>query len=1361
MPGISDTATVTLNVNGAQAKQMLAELQAKIQQTEATIDSMQKAMANPKDIEKAKKQLKDYKKQLSEMESATEGVNRALGNLEGATPRELERSLRTLNRQLKDMVPGSEVWDSHCEKIREVKARLAELKSEVGQQQSAWQKFMEWSQGAWPALDLIKGWVDDLVGAMRKYVDAYASMDQEMANVRKFTGMTADEVEELNEELKKIDTRTSREDLNKLAQEAGRLGKSSQEDVLGFVRAADKINVALDDLGEGATLTISKLTGVFGVEDTYGTEQSLLKVGSVVNELSQNCAASAPYLTNFTERMGGVGSQAGMTIQQIMGLGAVLDSNAQQVEASATAVSQVLVRMMTDPAKYARVAGLEVDAFADKLRTDANGALLEFLETLNKAGNMDALAPMFKDMGETGARAITALSTLASKIDDVKAQQEAANIAFEQGTSINAEFSVQNNTVQASLEKCRNAANELRVALGEKLYPLMSHFIKGGTALVKALSIALNFLQQNIGTVITLTAAIAAYTVAVNAAVIRQTVWNGLIAAGRGIQLLWAASCKLCAAAVALFSGNITKAKRAWTAFSLTLKASPIGLLAAAITAATAALIAFAVKAANARSESAMLAKAQQDVAKADKEAEANCKAELTTLEALYTATQNQSLAMDARLRAVDKLQQQYPDYFKNLTQEEILAGKAADAYERLRKNIIRSAQAEARKSLLAETSEEIAKIEAERDQELADIYEKHKKGNETQDQFEKRVEGLRFLYDDRGAIIGRGEGAEAQRRVSNAKATAANKLRPLLKKQELLARAVSDDTVESLNNNNNNGTINPEDPPKTDPKTTPDRFAAEKAARERAEAEARIAYATGQTLYSEYTARMATIAADYYEDLLTRTDLSADERLKIEADFYEALKKENESATKLTLDDEERSHKELLASLQASYAARLQQEGLSAAERQHVKEQYDETLELAELNHLARIVNLYEEGSDEYLEAQRKFQDKELAAQERHLKKMENLEKTYADIKKKHFGLNQPEKDEEYNKQSTALKTVYEQELAAVGDNEAEKLRIKEAYLAAEKALRQEYNQEIDEETSLSFQGAMQKAADWLQGDGGKTLSGALSTAVSGMSAIFSSLSSLIQAELDIQTNAIEKRYKKEVQAAQGNTFLVAKLEEQKEAEIAKVKNEASKKQFTMQVIQAVAQTATNALAAFGSAAQVPIIGYVLAPIAAAMAVAAGAIQIAAIKKQQQAAAAQGYAEGGFTGRGGKYEPAGIVHKGEWVASQKLLASPIARPMIEALDYAQRTNTIGSLRSEDVSRAITANHSLVRIAESDNGSLVMAAVASRMSEAVADLTDRLREPFVTVNTITGDHGIKKAQDEYNQLMKNKSPKYK
>ena len=145
---------------------------------------------------------------------------------------------------------------------------------------------------------------------------------------------------------------------------------------------------------------------------------------------------------------------------QIMGFAAVLDSNAQAVEASSTALSQVLVRMMQDPAKYANVAGLEVEKFATMLKEDANGALILFLETLQQAGGMDVLSPMFKDMGENGSRAIAALSTLATHIDQVKAQQEAANKAFEEGTSVNVEINLHNNTVQAGLDKCKNAAHQ-------------------------------------------------------------------------------------------------------------------------------------------------------------------------------------------------------------------------------------------------------------------------------------------------------------------------------------------------------------------------------------------------------------------------------------------------------------------------------------------------------------------------------------------------------------------------------------------------------------------------------------------------------------------------------------------------------------------------------------------------------------------------------------------------------------------------------------------------------------------------------------------------------------------------------------
>ena len=89
-------------------------------------------------------------------------------------------------------------------------------------------------------------------------------MDEEMTNVRKYTGQTADEVERMNEDFKKMDTRTAREKLNQLAGDAGRLGITATSLVEEFVDGADKINVALgDDLGDEAVSQIGKLALMF------------------------------------------------------------------------------------------------------------------------------------------------------------------------------------------------------------------------------------------------------------------------------------------------------------------------------------------------------------------------------------------------------------------------------------------------------------------------------------------------------------------------------------------------------------------------------------------------------------------------------------------------------------------------------------------------------------------------------------------------------------------------------------------------------------------------------------------------------------------------------------------------------------------------------------------------------------------------------------------------------------------------------------------------------------------------------------------------------------------------------------------
>ena len=383
-------ATVELLINGQQAQQTLNQLRQNALQLETAI-AKAAATGNKTDLKRLRKELTDTKRQIREIESATQQVEHVMRNLDKATPRELNKALQTLNRQLDYMERGSEAWRAHVEKIKQVKAELKSLNSQLRDTEGFWtnlnRRLNDWQTSIMAAAAATTG----LVMAGRSAVNAYAQMEEELANTRKYTGMTEEKVLELNEAFKKMDTRTSREQLNELAQEAGRLGKNTLEDVKGYVEAADIINVALVDLGDGATQTIAKLTDIFGISEMMGTRDAMLAVGSTVNVLSQNCTAAKPYLVQFAQRMAGIGAQADLTIPQILAFGATLDANGQKVEMSSSALGKLTMNLFQKPGEIARQVGLDVEKFTDTLNRSTYEGLMMFLQKIHAPGSLKVL----------------------------------------------------------------------------------------------------------------------------------------------------------------------------------------------------------------------------------------------------------------------------------------------------------------------------------------------------------------------------------------------------------------------------------------------------------------------------------------------------------------------------------------------------------------------------------------------------------------------------------------------------------------------------------------------------------------------------------------------------------------------------------------------------------------------------------------------------------------------------------------------------------------------------------------------------------------------------------------------------------
>ena len=1360
MSNINTNATVTLTVNGKQAEDMLLKLKSQAANLEKAIEKAA-AAGNKQQLTKLKRELKETNRQISQIENAAKGVEHVLQRLDETSPKELNRTLAQLKRNLNGLERGSEEWNRQCEAIKRVKAEIAKVNSQLRENESLWErmnrKLNDWQR----ALAGIAAAITGIIMAGRSAVNAFADMDQEMANVRKFTGMNASEVEQLNEDFQKIDTRTGREELNKLAQEAGRLGKTSQEDVLGFVKAADQINVALDDLGDGATLTLSKLTNIFGDEERLGTEKALLAVGSVINELSQNCTASAPYLANFTQRMAGVGAQAKMTIPEIMGFAAVLDSQGQAVEMSATAVSKVIMDMFKENDKIIKATGLNAKEFNETLKKSTNEGLLMLLDRLHELGNIDVLAPVFKDMGENGARAAQVISALAGNLDMVRWEQEEATKAFAEGTSVTNEFNVQNSTVQAGLDKARKGVTEMAVALGEQLQPIMKHVISSTTLLLKFMSTSITFIKENAFTLASLTAAFIAYKIAVNASNIAFKAHYAWLVISKAATTAYKTTVATLHAAHLLLQMGLAKLQGNWVRQSWLMSdlKKQGALLASGYGAIAAGAIALGAVLYKLYKKMTEVSQAEKDLQEIRKRGQEGIIDEKNKIDALIAVARDETQSLKDRHTAIDALNKIIPNYNAQLDDTTGKYKENKKALDDYLKSLTRKYEIEGAKDKLRDIGKQRVDLNLEKQRQERVV---------AMDEMEARTETV--MPGQEGKVVQLGVNSL---RASNRRALAKTKedLAELDQREANILGIYGEDIKkEALNDakkeqKQEQQTQNPPyTPPKTDKKTkTEDVLKPQKDWKTREQALNRIAYAKGEKDFEEYTNRMTEIDIEYNQKVMANGKATSEQKLEAEAAYYESKKKLADDKNTQSAKQENDYYNELVATEKQRYI-----------DGKVDQKTFDDALELMELEHLRRLTKVYMDGSKEQLQAQKNYQNKLVENQKRNQKTVEDNEKKHqkelTKIKEDYFGDNKSEKKEKYTKDSAALDEVFKQEIKAAGDDAKEKLRIEEAYQKAKVALAKKYGQEYNATSKNFLENMTEDITEWLNSDLGQAVQGSFDTLTSGMSSIFSGMTSLIQAELEIQTAAIEKRYDKEISQAEGNNYKVKKLEEQKQKELAKKKNEANKKMFAMQVIQAVAQTAQNAISAYGSAAAIPLVGYILAPVAAAMAVAAGAIQIAAIKKQQQASESQGYAKGGFTPKGSKFQEVGVVHAGEWVASQEMLANPVVRPIINALDYAQRTNTIGFLRADDVSRTIApVAYSMPQqqpiIVQQQSDGLATAAIVqnTKAMQSYADtmkqLEKRLSEPFVTVNTVTGDTGIKQAQDEYDTLIRNKTPK--
>ena len=1395
----------------SQLKLVEAELE-RIRQSEQKVVTLMQQY--DKEIDRTNVEIKETKRQM-------QLVNNTMSNLKTSSIRDLEYSIKALNQQMHGMERGTEQFKQMELKAKQLKAELQAVRAEGVAQESWIKRSADWfnrMQGlAIGAVAAISG----ITFTVKKCVEEYAKMDDEMTNVRKYTGQAAEEVERMNEDFKKMDTRTPRQKLNQLAEDAGRLGITSTAAVEEFVDGADKINVALgDDLGDKAVSQIGKLAQMFGEDKTKGLRGAMLATGSAVNELAQNSSASAGYLVDFTARVAGVGKQAGFTQAQIMGLASVLDQNMQQDETAATAVQNLLAKMFQDSSKFAKIAGLNVKDFAKTLKEDANGALLQFLAAMRAKGGFADLAPMFEEMKMDGSRATGVLTVLADKLDDIKTAQNLASEAYSEGTSVLNEFETQNESVQAQLDKANKKFLDLSIELGQKLYPAARYCISAASLGVRALSTLVDFVKDYWRILIVLTAAIVTYTAVSKAKLIAdkaQMVWLNIMILREKAHLVLVGLKTSALKTMAIVQMALTREIKLTTAAQMlwnkVLLANPITAVIAVVVGLTAAIVTLS-------KETSTAEQAQRDYNDAVTDANKQAAEEEAAIMRLVSAIQSNTTAESDRKAALEELNGKLMrEHLGNITEEAVRTGQATRQIQSYidmmkKKIVIDGLQKKLAESIAKQAEDEDLLGEANNDnrgywKRFWDRLNPFAGG---------KTQKLNFAADHKDQLL---QSVERENQYQQKLIDKINQL----ESQHFEINDPEPWRNNGYNGKGNDGTIIKKQRTagthQVSEKERKARVKAEKAAEAEArkrEAEAkRKQKQAADSIKAETNELMADNAKAYAEGKKTYQQF-IDDRQSIQIKGFAKLKQlygEKSSEYKQLLDNQVNVVKQHDAAILKMNEQTIERERLQ--KEASIKAQYndansaiyqndialDEAIYQNDADAMQKRLALYNEGSEEWLDLKAEMEqaslDHQLQMQESYQNQLKELRQQFGkqDLQaQKTMYLNGLDnlykqgliKEEEYQRMKLEINKQFAAQRAQIDadDHGAGSAQIKindkssemvnsaraaagesqstgnatlggyfssqvENYQNTMEKLKELYGNDKQNHAAY-MQAKAQVTSDFLNNLVEKT-----AVVYNGINGILSASSSYAQACSDLEQAKISKNYEKQIAAAGNNSKKKKKLEEKRDKELAAAKSKANKKAMKIEIAQAIASTAMSAINAYSSAAAIPTIGWTLAPIAAGMATAAGMIQLAAIKKQHQAEAA-GYYEGGYTGGNRYRKEAGVVHEGEFVANHNAVNNSSIRPALDLIDRAQRSNTVGSLTADDITRSLGQGSSTVvaPVVNVNNNNTEVRQSLDGVNAAVSRLTQTLDDGIEVEVPISGRRGLHRRLQDYQRILNNK-----
>lgn len=1366
---IRQRATVEVQVNGEDAKKELQSLESYANSLKGRLAEAYKA-GDTKKIKQLEKELRETNAQLKVMRTNTKNIDAAMNNIGLATPKELRNLIRDINAKLSSghVKRGSAEWKKYQEQLKLVNAEIRKVNGEIRETQGWLTRFnngfSKWGGLLASTAAAITG-VSMALSVLRKNRD---EKESSAANLKALTGLDDDSIQWLKRQAEILSTSMDKTKLrvtqsSKDILEAYMLVGSAKPDLLTNKEALNAVTIEAMRLASAAKMDLKDA------------------VEAVTVSLNQY-SAGADQAGRFTNVLA-AGSQkgsAGVVSQAAAIVKAGVSASGAKVQFEELVGT---IEMLGEKGIKDEVAGTGLKKFFLVLQTGAketNPAIVGLDKALENLQKKRMSAKAIKDIfGEEGYNVAKILIDNTAKVKEYTKAVTGTNVAMIQAA-------INSDTNEAKMAQYKNQIKEAGIQLMEKLNPSLSALTGWTTKLIKAAPVLIDWTQQYGRTIVYAATVLTTYIVAKKL----HWFWLNKVKTETGQYILvqklkqfWdkavTASTWLYIAATSVLTGRVKQARLAMHAFFLVTKFHPLGLLLTVITAVAGGIYLLATRTKKAKTLTEEFFSAISE--------------ERNELNKIYNQLLKTNEKTAERTRLINEFNSGFGKYLTNLLDEKSTVDDIKKAYkeataamnDHYARELLASKQSEIVKESLDEQSKALRKsvdiaINATKDQKarlselINDVTNQvitdnpdYGAGNVRQKIYEQinREFGSGAAYDLFGGSQGWEDFSKEISPFIKATDKTINKVAKLKDELAPFIKNLSSSPVKNSNDGSNDDMPPSDDlTDKEKQKILKENLKKVEAAAAKEEALIKEKYAKGQTTYREYCKAINENDIKELDNKMALYDKESNEYNQLLTKKQDLLKKGLEQETNFTVDEIEARAKEEEMSLVSSYY-----------NRKISRFALNEGLFRLDIEALQKKQALYTKDSKEWQDYEKQIIDLEnrekLRKQEEYQQLLSSIRENYS--KKDIDHLMQEEldgidylhkngllKEEEYQKLLKAIKKKYLKEKVEQVDNPAPDDAPTQSFLGGDfQKLKEKYAliNDAEKQGVITHQEAMQQKAEadanYLEGLKAKT-----EVIYSSLSAIVTAYSNYTNACQDLEVAKIEKKYDDEIKAAGNNTTKTKKLEEKKENEIAKVKTKYNKKAMQIEIAQAFASMAMSAINAYSSAAEVPLVGYILAPIAAAAAVTAGMMNIATIKKQHQAQEA-GYYSGGFTPLGDPKKEVGVVHASEFVANHSAVNNPNVLPVLRLIDYAQKNNTVGSLTADDITASLNGYYSSgstsserIVMQNTDTGDKQ---IMMEVMGVLYKLKDRLDEPLIAETYATGRGGTMEAEKLVNKMKTN------